>query len=264
MKRFSLTLVLSCIIFLSFGCEKKEQPSESNDSLRYFNVNSYLDKDDDWVYEFTMVRDEKGNICSYAFDSYNLKYPHMDGYYMPIYDGDTGEEIDQVEIPMVSKIYNKTYTKEILEIIDFFENKNFSSEISVKDLDDLDTEHFSKEDLVYLFNDVFNKEYIREPGPDVYWGMEQSVEINNNHWQVALLSDYGYISRVRIDYINSETGSLRDNVESGKTKNKDMYNMILKIENYILQHNIEQTIKHFDYLPREYDSLFALLENFGR
>ena len=267
MKKMLLIILIGFGLILITGCgaEKKEELPEINrDDIKFYERNSFLDKEDGWVYYFHITLHDDGSFSNYHFDGMNMKYRELENYYIPVFDKETGEEVQRFTSSDVSLSIDQVHREEYQRINDFFNDKCFTKEITMEDLADLETDYFSKEDLLYLFNEAIKNDEHSDfvLGPQRYTRIDVSKTIDNCYWQVALLTDYGYPERVRIDYICNDTNSLRDNVEKGKKYDKDMYKKILEIEDYILKNSTKAASTHFNDLPDAYDSLLVLLRDF--
>ncbi len=267
MKKMLLVILIGFELILITGCgnEKKEELPEINrEDIKFYEMNSFLDKEDGWVYYFNIAQLSDGSFTNYLFDGMNMKYRELENYYIPVFDKETGEEVERFKANSVTLSIDQVHREEFRRINDFFEDKAFIKEITMEDLADLETDYFSKEDLLYLFNEAITNDehtdYVL--GPQQYTRIDISKTIDNCYWQVALLTDYGYPERVRIDYICNDTNSLRDNVEKGKKYDKDMYKEILEIEDYILKNSTKAASTHFTDLPDVYDPLLVMLRDF--
>ena len=267
MKKVLYIFIAMFLMFGITGCDnekKEEMPEINRDDIKFYERNSFLDKEDGWVYYFHITLHDDGSFSNYHFDGMNMKYRELENYYIPVFDKETGEEVQRFTSSDVSLSIDQVHREEYQRINDFFEDKAFTKEITMEDLADLETDYFSKEDILYLFNEAIkNDEHSNFVlGPQKYTSIDVSKTIDNCYWQVALLIDYGYPERVRIDYICNDTNSLRDNVEKGKKYDKDMYKKILEIEDYILKNSTKAASTHFNDLPDAYDSLLVLLRDF--
>ena len=260
-----LYIFLLLVLTLSIvACGKKEEQQnevESDDEVGFYETQAVLDKDDGWVYYFALSRDKSGKITYYDFNGLNLIYKSLDGYYIPVYN-EAGKEVSQVKPTALFLNYDQKHRKEYERISDYFNEKKFSSEITMDDLKDLKTDYYKKEDILYLFNEAVKQDYVRPMGDAIQDGFYESNVVNNSYWQFAILGCYGYADRIRIDYISNGV-SLRESVEKNKKYDKEMYNTILEIENSILKDGMHKTFERFDDLDDVYAPLFSGLRQYA-
>ena len=257
MKKTIIVFILLAVFMFPLGCEKKQTDNKS----RIYSVSSLLDKGDGWYYQFMLSREENGNILNYAFNGSNLRHTDIPGYSFKHYDAETGEILKKLETEMAFLTDDDIRGAEVLAINNFFEEKHFNDHITLEDLSDLEIEYFDKEDLVYLFNNALDEEFSRSQGQDDLTGIYKSNDNGKGYWQIGTLSDYGYIKAVNIDYIDNNKGSLVDRVEKGTIKDKNIYNKIKEIEEYILNNDMEKTYEYYKDLPEEYKQLLDLIKN---
>ena len=236
MKKTIIVFILLAVFMFPLGCEKKQTDNKS----RIYSVSSLLDKGDGWYYQFMLSREENGNILNYAFNGSNLRHTDIPGYSFKHYDAETGEILKKLETEMAFLTDDDIRGAEVLAINNYFEEKHFNDHIAIEDLSDLEIEYFDQDDLT---------------------GIYKSNDNGKGYWQIGTLSDYGYIKAVNIDYIDNNKGSLVDRVEKGTIKDKNMYNKIKEIEEYILNNDMEKTYEYYKDLPEEYKQLLDLIKN---
>lgn len=187
---------------------------------------------------------------NYSFDGINLKYKTIDGYYIPVYDDDKNE-ISKIEAPYPSYSVSEKYRYEIKKINKFLDDKKFKNVISLDDLEGLELEFFSKEELVSMFNYAYNKDPI-ELGKYVdlpFVSITNSVSKNGFYFQVGYYSEYGNISKVNIEVIYDDGSHLSDLVRDGKSSEEqnELYSTINNIEQFIILEQELDISKSNDY-----------------
>ena len=161
MKKMLLVILIGFELILITGCgnEKKEELPEINrEDIKFYEMNSFLDKEDGWVYYFNIAQLSDGSFTNYLFDGMNMKYRELENYYIPVFDKETGEEVERFKANSVTLSIDQVHREEFRRINDFFEDKAFIKEITMEDLADLETDYFSKEDLLYLFNEAITND----------------------------------------------------------------------------------------------------------
>ena len=117
---------------------------------------------------------------------------------------ETGEEIERIPSKYATLSTSEKYRDEIKEINNFFNNKKFVREITLKDLDTLNVTKISKSYLVDLFNRTINSQMKSNPGeyikaPSLEYKTQKSSDVNKpGEWQVMYIIDYGYINNIEI------------------------------------------------------------------
>lgn len=205
---FSIALVIGIAIGTSTVIEKKQVKAEEpiKVEIPYTKKGVFKNMGDDWVYIFDILdfKDKEENM--YVFDGYNLKYTYLDEYSVKTIDGETGEVLHKsvAEIPSIS--INDDLGSEVRTINEYFNEKQFVSEITCDDLIDLKISHFKKELLVELYNKAFNSTEKVELGKysyDKYLRKEYYTSTNEEmagNWELTYINDYGNLSNVNIDF----------------------------------------------------------------
>lgn len=242
-KLMLITLICTFVIGIGIIVGTKFVNAEENEKVIVYNSQkSVHDKvDDGWVNVFEIYYDKAGEINNYLFDGYNLKYKELDGYYVPVLDVD-GNEIYRVTPNYITLSISEKYKSDIRKINTFFNEKQFTSEITINDLRDLDIVNIKKEYLVELFNKTIKSELKTNKGNYYNSSFINKVEVPssdesmNGTWQISYLLDFGYISDVNIEFISSDGKYMSDlensNINIEKIK---MYDNIKKVENSIIE-----------------------------
>ncbi len=177
----------------------------------------YDDMGDGWIYNFKIYySDDSSNKKLYMFDGYNLKYKQLDGYYVPIVYSKTGEVIDKIIPNYITLSISEKYKSDIVNISDFFNEMQFTRQITVTDLKKLKIENFDKEYIVDIFNRTIESELQTEPGQYYESGFVGRASVNSTvqnmpgEWQASYLLDFGRIYKVNIEFINSDGTYLSD------------------------------------------------------
>lgn len=211
-------------------------------------------KSDGWVYVFEIdYPDNKKDKNMYIFDGYNLKYKELDGFYVPYINSKTGEEIDRIIPNYITLSISETYKKDIRKIGDFFNKQQFNDKITIDNLKDLEIKNFSKEYLVDMFNKALASELKTTPGEyyDSSFIDKTSVTSTDENmigeWQISYLLDFGYISDVNIEFIDSEGNYLSDVAQNknASATGKTMFSNIQEMENNIVKtQKIESSLEN--------------------
>lgn len=135
---FSLAAI-SIATLVIIGNVNANESNMNAENVSYTSQKSIHDiKNDGWIYLFEInyqnnVNDKK----LYIFDGYNLKYDKLDGYYIPVIDSTTGKEVDRVIPNYITLGISEKYKEDIKKISDFFNEKQFTNKITLKDLNSL-------------------------------------------------------------------------------------------------------------------------------
>lgn len=178
----------------------------------------------------------------YGYDAYNLKHQEIDGYYIRIYDKETGEEVESATAVMPYLSLLPQAEKDIRNTTSYFENKKFFSAISESDLNDLSLDYIDKADVVRMYNLMIEQDlqpegkYTHIPANNLM----QSVTLNGYKWQAAYLCRHGNILAFRIELIyddGTQEVYLSDLVADGKAtdEQKTIYDKYKQIENEVLK-----------------------------
>lgn len=229
--------------------------SKSIEEEKYAIKYAYDDKEDGWKIAFKIYLRSNGKN-SYSFNGYNLKYDELDGYYIPMVDSQTGEIVEKIKPKAIMLSVSEKYSKEIIEVNRYFNEKQFISSISLSDLSDLNVEKIDKKYLVNLFNKAINSEELTEKGNYADSALFDRVEVKSTNdemegtWRLTYIIDYGNISDIYIDFISKDGEYLKDKKKQNKTE-KDKISEIMLLEDSLIdklnQKNINSKEKNIDY-----------------
>lgn len=249
-------LILVFFIFLLSGCATKQETDFVPSS--FIDKQVYLQKDDGWV-SYLYIEVEKkdkdtievkdnedlNKITGVYYDCINLKYDHLDGYYVPVND-EKGNEIDQITGVMPS--YSTSDKRDdIVRINEYLTEKKFKSTITVQDLDDVKCDKLDKKEIVKLYNEALEKEYLGYPG-DISYGNNHGtigkyIDLKNGGklW-LGCIIEQARLGVVNIEYIDENGNYLSDLCKDGKANNeqKQAQKQLDEIEKKIVDH---QSIK---------------------
>ncbi len=230
----------------------------SGRTIKYLSQKSlHVHEKDDWIYVFEIYYPEDNqDKIMYLFDGYNLKYEKMDDYYIPLINKETGEEIDKIIPNYITLSISKQYKEDIRNITSFFNLKQFTKPITLKDLDDLKTKNIDKNYLVNIFNNAMNSTIKNTPGKYIDKSFLDRVNVEssntnlNGKWQLSYLIDFGYISEVNIEFI-SDDGEyiLSDSNVQNTLTYKKIFEEINLIEKSIIENqsfDISESIKNIN------------------
>lgn len=217
------------------GCKKKEEAT-----INFNQRSASVEKEDGWYYMYYIQfnKNDEGTIenPTYWFGGDNLKYKVLEDYIVPMYEN--GKKVGETTPAVPSLLYNKKYSKELERINAFLDEKKFTDQITVDDLE-LDLTYFKKEDIVELHNMAIQKENATE-GKYIYLPESNIIQdelVDGYLWQAGYIGFYGNIAQVNIELIYKNDVYLSDLVEEGKAteEQKAIYNKIEEIEKLILE-----------------------------
>lgn len=222
-----LLTIFTIIVFVITGCSKEtteEIPEKTAEGSPYIHPRvqnmAFQEQDNGWVY-YMSIQYHKTDINSpsiagnydknetdvYAnFDGINLKYKEIENAYLPVVDGETGEEISQgsVKIPTLTTL--QTVKDEVKAINDFLFEKKFTSPISVADLQPITCDNIDKQLLVDLYNQALENEpqgfgmFGKLPAANLL----QVKDSAGRTWQGGYMGNYGSTGIVRFECIQDK------------------------------------------------------------
>ena len=236
-----LLVGIVCFTFVLIG---KNNVSADEPTGSGFTVKSQYDNlNDGWIYYFKIVYPETGGDKSYVFNGYNLKYKEMDGYSIPVVDRKTKEVVELIKPNYVSLINSEVHRQDLINIKDFFNEKQFDRKINVEDIKDLNFDVVSKEYLVDLFNKTIESSKERQDGKYANASFFDIKTIDSTEkdldgkWQVAYILKNGDLYDVNIEFISSDGNYISD-TQTMATKNnndKSLFEEIEKIEDLLIK-----------------------------
>lgn len=115
----------------------------------------------------------------------------------------------------------------------FFELKHFTAPITLSDLEGLNIDFYSKEDLVVLFNDALKINYKRKLGNYSFPLNVVTKENSNGMWHVVTDGSFGYIEIADIDFI-FKNGEYLSDISKYRSFYEKIYKEVMDIEAYII------------------------------
>lgn len=279
--KYKLLIIVLFIIIGVFFCFSKSNNNINNNKNNNNCYNcksktykkSYVEGRNGWVYFLSfskIVTLEDVEIIDYSFNGCNLKYEKLD-YVYGSFDDKKGHIYNVPIIPpaLDSSYFSVDNTKTEAEEVELINNIIGSFEenkiVTNDDFNDIELVNFNKDDIVSLFEKLNSKEAHNEAGP--YSKPPCFYKKNTNEsgtFQIGVLIDYGYIGYVKIDYIDKNGIFLSDKYANNSlTSNEtELYNNLLKIQEYIVKHNTFSIREEFGELANdeEYKNLFDLLD----
>ncbi len=216
-----ITAAVLCllILFFSKGDILKVNANSIKNEINFTKKGSFKEIGDNWIYYFDILDHKDKSENYYVFDGYNVKYTFLEDYSIKTIDAETKEVIYKTtsETPILSRSDN--FGNEIIEINDFFNEKQFNSAITISDLDELNTTYITKELLVEMFNNAILSNVVDEPGKYIEYSHLGKVIIDSisdnqkGKWELTYINDYGYLKYVTIDLKYEDGTYLSDNGE---------------------------------------------------
>ncbi len=281
-KNKMIYIILSMIfivMIVSFGITKIMDYLERREQQRIFESKNFkseiIEKEDGWYYFLTVDRleIEKGKFTyHYYLNGCNLKYATLDYSYGIVDNGSDSYHIP-ISPPSLtgshrSKNNSKTEGDELKEINDFFSSTTLNKKITVDDLNELDLINFKADEIVELWNPLYERKFLTEYGK--YTSLPvcnfSKTESETNYFQVGVLISYGYIEQIRMDYVNEKKEYLTDKIEN-QTASEDeqqLYENIQNIENTVMEKQSFDVEDSYSDLKNDsfYTPLFDLLNQY--
>ena len=238
MKRKVILLMIIGLALIMTGCNStKDEKNDDSQLVGFYEVMSYLDKEDNWIYTFSLSYDKEKNITYRQFNGFNMKYDKMDGFYIPILDEKTEKEVGQLPPSIINLVNDQIHDEEFDRINDFFNEEKFTDYITIDDLKSLKTSYFSKEDLVILYNRALDLEPAESFGKYNYSINFLKSNEEDRRWQIVTLGTFGYLDKVRIDIKYKDGKYLSDIVLSDEAtiEQQNTYKIIENIQTELLK-----------------------------
>ena len=229
-------IILLIVLCVALAGGETIANAQDIETINYSQKSTYDEKDDGWVYVFEInYPDVENEDRVYMFDGYNLKYKQLDGYYVPVIDNETKEEITRITPEYITLSISEDYKDDIEKIVNYFNEKQFNNKITINDLLGLDIEVVSKEYLVDIFNKTIDSELESNPGQYIDSNFYGKVNVSSTdeemkgEWQATYLLRYGEIYDINIEFIDENGNYLSDS-----TSNLDLTEEIEEIEKNIV------------------------------
>ena len=246
MKKSGIVASCICMVVLLIGILTVHAQSNNkklivDSELGYTERSVFDELEDGWVYGFEIIYADENQTINYIFDGYNLKHkPEGTEYYISYKNMETGEEIERIPSKYATLSTSEKYRDEIKEINNFFNNKKFVREITLKDLDTLNVTKISKSYLVDLFNRTINSQMKSNPGeyikaPSLEYKTQKSSDVNKpGEWQVMYIIDYGYINNIEIEFIPENKTEVAS-FNSYSVQSQQESSLLEQLENEIIE-----------------------------
>ena len=238
---------------------------------KYQDAVAVKEKSDGWVCTFVLggYLHQEG-VRSYEYDCYNLKHPELTNFLTDneiISTDNMYLELYPTTLPRYS--HNLEYIGDIIQIAEYFSQKNYASIITIEDLEGLELSKINKEEVFALFNQAIQIEKYETYGNyaniNPYENIHISEVMNGYQWQLGYILSHGYISYVDI-HLLIDGEYLVDIVENGNATNeqKTLYDTIQKIETYIMENQLFEVdsslprIENAELLEKLFESINTL------
>lgn len=268
---FIFLIMSNCKRFYNIYNENKLKKETT--AIGEYNVEhkgSFIQKDDGWYYYINSDKYYDGTLT--YINGCNLKYATLDDNYVKyVYLNDKSKNYNVLATPPTLhtsyfKKDGKTATSDELDKInDFLLEKDVNENLEVDDLKELKLVNFDENDILTLWNNLNTSQSVSKYGN--YENNECILQYNdtiNNHFQVGVFFDYGYIKAVRIDYVYKNDKYLTDLITNKKatSEQNQLYTNIKKIEKEILKSGNFKLDNKFNNLKEDknYQELFELFE----
>ena len=237
-----ITIAFVSILYFK-SINKNNRFITPNSDVSFPTRYAQIEKEEGWVCTFTLeyLYQDLTIPYYYGYTCDNLKYSKLSDYVM------YGEEADlngkykyEIETDHPSYLRNEEYKKEIEEISNYFQEKQFTKEINLKDLEDLNISNIDKEEVMNLYNSAVSSKLIKKYGnyPNTNRQVYLTTSMNNNNytWKVGYILVMGHIKYVNIELLIEEK-YLSDLIKDKKATidQQEIFNNIKIIENFILK-----------------------------
>lgn len=221
----------------------KEQNSQDNNSQEktrpdFLARTEYINAQDGWVYGLTIY--DKGLGHDYYLDGFNLKYKEIDGYSLKVRDKVTGEILGTASTNFISLRLNDDAKAELDYINEYLNSKQFDGEITIEDINDLNTKYIDKTLLVELYNKTLKKDYnvYGKYSNNPVVGRESVLSTNEDlkgEWEAFYVIRCGEIYRLNIELILEDGTPLSNLRETLDSKKIELLDKVDELEKEILK-----------------------------
>ncbi len=223
-----------------------------------------VEGDNAWYYQFLINSLDDGENTKNFFTGCNLKYAKfkdIEGY------ENIGNNNQYPSLAISDKSTNGvTEEEEVLLINDYFDQKQFRKEITIKDLDELTLYNFDKNLIVDLFNKTYNSNFDKTISKFSIKGcsIQSDEEKDGYKYNIGVMHLRRGIGAIRIDLLYNDGTYLSELIENKKATNeqKEIYNNFQKIEEYIVENQEVNIRDEFDLNKDVYNRLFDIIETF--
>ena len=223
-----------------------------------------VEGDNAWYYQFLINSLDDGENTKNFFTGCNLKYAKfkdIEGY------ENIGNNNQYPSLAISDKSTNGvTEEEEVLLINDYFDQKQFRKEITIKDLDELTLYNFDKSLIVDLFNKTYNSNFDKTISKFSIKGcsIQSDEEKDGYKYNIGVMHLRRGIGAIRIDLLYNDGTYLSELIENKKATNeqKEIYNNFQKIEEYIVENQEVNIRDEFDLNKDVYNRLFDIIETF--
>ena len=249
---------------------------EIGNSLVFKEAYKYMG--DGWYYSISSTRHEEDNhvyVYNYSLSGCNIKYETLEDNYGMYVDSQNPENNYRIPInpPSLVTSYKsldgiKTEREERREIEEYLNQNKWNRRIMLEDLAGITFVNFDSNDIVELWNNMYEKDYSDELGE--YASLNtcalKKENKDKNYYQVGVYVRYGFIQDVKIDYVDDNGIYLTDKIEKNTATELEssLYENIKLIEKEIIAKGSFDVEDEFEDLKKSssYESIFQLLDYF--
>lgn len=249
---------------------------EIGNSLVFKEAYKYMG--DGWYYSISSTRHEEDDhvyVYNYSLSGCNIKYETLEDNYGMYVDSQNPENNYRIPInpPSLVTSYKsldgiKTEREERREIEEYLNQNKWNRRIMLEDLAGITFVNFDSNDIVELWNNMYEKDYSDELGE--YASLNtcalKKENKDKNYYQVGVYVRYGFIQDVKIDYVDDNGIYLTDKIEKNTATELEssLYENIKLIEKEIIAKGSFDVEDEFEDLKKSssYESIFQLLDYF--
>lgn len=249
-----ILLFLSWIIF--YKNQNGKMKPKVGDLIAFPKQIAIKEKEDGWIctFELEYLKTDIKTPYYYGYNCENFKYEELYDF-MP-----TGQEVDadgnlyeyKTTTNHSQYLFHKEYGKDLKKVHEYFSAHKFNTVITLADLDGLNLNHISKEEILELYNEAISSPKITKWGNQIYEQyvsyMSTSMTKDDYTWKVGYIMPWGHIKYVSIELM-IKNEYLSDLVKQNKAteEQKELYKNILEIKKNIIA---KQTF----HLPKQYQN----------
>lgn len=230
---------------------------------KYAEKIAVVEGDNAWYYQFLINSFDDGENTQNFFTGCNLKYAKfkdIEGY------ENIGNNNQYPSLAISDKSTNGVTEEEVLLIDNYFDQKQFKKEITIKDLDELKLYNLDKGLIVDLFNKTYNSNFDKTISKFSIKGcsIQSDEEKDGYKYNIGVMHLRRGIGAIRIDLLYNDGTYLSELVENKKASNeqKEIYKNFQEIEEYIVENQEVNIRDEFDLNKDVYNRLFDIIETF--
>lgn len=228
-KRLLCFTVIIALLFSFSACDKTEKVQNEEKIFPRYDTYASKELDGGWFLygdyqEIYTPEGKPAEGCCFYLEGVNLKYRNLKDFAIPVIDDATGEISHYITPNVFAMGTNNEYEVIFEKLGKYLTERKQSPDLTVEELSFIEIEDklFTKDDVVYLYNTVFENYKPRNEENNIMRGkyknisydqLQRGPELNGYSWQAGyLINSNGNIDKLNIELIYSD-GQYLSNIE---------------------------------------------------